>query len=248
MTTPVIFTAGCTLLGFQVGAFLPALVRRLDPTASGTITRPGCHLPVRHLGCPSWRGWVTTANTCTHCGRRLGPAALPLELHTAAVFGLLAWRLGPSPALPAFLYLGAAGVALAVADLRTRRLPDLLVLPSYPIAALLLGLAAVTADGAGPYLRALTAAALLFSAYAVLAMLGPRNGMGGGDVKLAGVLGMFLGWLGWRAVLNGTVLAFGFASIVAAALLASRRATWSSSIPFGPFMLAGTLAATVLSG
>ncbi|PBC69589.1 leader peptidase (prepilin peptidase)/N-methyltransferase [Streptomyces sp. TLI_235] len=175
------------------------------------------------------------------------PLAAPLPAAcTSALFALLSWRLGPTAALPGYLYLGAIGIPLTVIDLRVRRLPDRLVLPAYPVGALLLASAAAMLGDARPFLRALAAAAVLFAAYALLAIIGPRNGMGGGDVKLAGVLGMFLGWLGWREVLTGTALAFGLGAATGAALLVLRRATWRSSIPFGPFMLVGALVATTI--
>jgi leader peptidase (prepilin peptidase)/N-methyltransferase len=71
-------------------------------------------------------------------------------------------------------------------------------------------------------------------------------GMGFGDVKLAGVLGMYLGFLGWPHVFAGTFAAFLFGGLWSLALLVSRRGTLKSSIPFGPFMLAGAVAAMAL--
>jgi leader peptidase (prepilin peptidase)/N-methyltransferase len=69
--------------------------------------------------------------------------------------------------------------------------------------------------------------------------------MGMGDVKLAGVLGLFLGWLGWSELLVGAFAAFLLGGVVALALLAARRVTRSSGIPFGPWMLAGAWSAVL---
>ena len=190
-------------------------------------------------------GWLLPWSRCRECGLRLGLAFPVLEVATAAVFGLLAWRIGPTPALPAFLYLGAVGVVLTVVDIEVRRLPDAFTLPSYMVGAALLGLAAVVGGSAGPYVRALAAAAVLLGLYAAMAMLGPAGGMGGGDVKLAGVLGLYLGWLGWPEVLVGTLLAFGLGAGVGLLLLLLRRANRTSAIPFGPCMVAGSLATVV---
>ena len=63
--------------------------------------------------------------------------------------------------------------------------------------------------------------------------------MGFGDVKLAGVLGLYLGWLGWAEVVDGGFLGFLFGGVVGVALMVVRRAGRKSQIPFGPFMLAG---------
>ena len=67
------------------------------------------------------------------------------------------------------------------------------------------------------------------------------SGLGLGDVKLAGVLGAFLGWLGWPAVLVGTVAAFVINAAVALVLLAARQVGTKSGIAFGPAMVAGAV-------
>lgn len=162
----------------------------------------------------------------------------------AATCGVLAGSVGPTAELPAFFYLGWVGVVLAAIDLRHHRLPDLLVLPSYPIAVALLSVAA-TADGdGGPLARSLACAAALAGFYYVIAFAAP-GGLGFGDVKLAGVLGLYLGWVGWSAVVLAIVLAFTSAAAMALILIALRRAGRRSRIPFGPFMIVGALASVV---
>ncbi len=76
--------------------------------------------------------------------------------------------------------------------------------------------------------------------YLVLALINP-SGLGLGDVKLAGLLGAFLGWLGWQQVLLGTLAAFVCSAVVALALLATRRATKKTEFPFGPWMIVGAV-------
>jgi leader peptidase (prepilin peptidase)/N-methyltransferase len=97
----------------------------------------------------------------------------------------------------------------------------------------------------GPGLRVVAGGAALWLFYFLLRALYPP-GMGFGDVKLAGVLGMYLGFLGWQHVLAGTFAAFLFGGLWSLGLLVSRRGTLKTSIPFGPFMLAGTVAAMLL--
>jgi len=72
--------------------------------------------------------------------------------------------------------------------------------------------------------------------------------MGFGDVKLAGVLGLYLGWLGWAEVVSGGFLGFLFGGVIGLGLMAVRRAGRKSQIPFGPFMLAGALVAILWGG
>lgn len=163
----------------------------------------------------------------------------------AAVLALVAWRIGPVPALPAFLYLAATGVVLTVIDVALKRLPDPLTLPSYAVGLLALGLAAPFTDRGGVrLLHALMGMAALFLVYAVQWFIVP-NQIGLGDVKLAGVLGLYLGWLGLPAWVFGTCAGYVLAALYAVGLLAARRATLKSHIPFGPFMLAGVLAAVL---
>lgn len=70
--------------------------------------------------------------------------------------------------------------------------------------------------------------------------------MGFGDVKLAGVLGLYLGYLGWSHIFAGTFVAFLLGGLWSLFILAARRGTLRSAIPFGPFMLAGAAVAMVL--
>ena len=86
----------------------------------------------------------------------------------------------------------------------------------------------------------------LFVFYLLLRML-RAGGMGGGDVKLSGVLGVFLGYLGWDAVLTGAVAGFVFGGLFAAALLLARRGGRDTAVAFGPWMLLGAWAA-ILAG
>jgi leader peptidase (prepilin peptidase) / N-methyltransferase len=161
-----------------------------------------------------------------------------LEVVTALLFGLAGLRFGSSWALPAFLVLAAVGVLLAVVDLQHRLLPNRVVVPSLGLGVALLVLPAAL-EGAWPaLLRAVLGAGALFAAFLVLALVSP-GGMGMGDVKLAALVGLHLGWLGWAAVALGAVAGFVVQAVVALGLLASRRIGLRAELPFGPAMLAG---------
>jgi leader peptidase (prepilin peptidase)/N-methyltransferase len=171
-----------------------------------------------------------------------------VELGTGAGFALMALRFGLSPVLPAFLLLAALAPALAVTDLRWQRLPDRLTLPAYPAAALLLaGGALAVPGGAGHFLSALAGLAAAWLFFALLALIHPA-GLGWGDVKLSGVLGLYLGWLGPAAVVAGLLGAFVLAALAGLGLIATGKATRKSQIPFGPFMLASAIATIAASG
>jgi leader peptidase (prepilin peptidase) / N-methyltransferase len=155
--------------------------------------------------------------------------------------GAVAGAVGAEPHLPAYLWLAAVGVTLAVIDVETLRLPDRLTLPSYPVGLVLLAIPADwTALG-----RAVLAAAVAGAAALLLAWLAPRGGFGLGDVKLLGMLGLFLGWLGWGVLVLGVALGFVFGAVVAIGMLASRRAGLRDHLAFGPWLIAGALVAVV---
>ena len=181
-------------------------------------------------------------------GRLLRPAArLPWpELVTAVLFALVTARFAHSWALPAFLVFCAVGVLLALIDLGHRLLPDRVVLPALGAGAvLLLGAAALDGNWAG-LVRAYGAAALLFAVFLVLALLAPA-GLGMGDVKLAAVMGLALGWVSWRAVVLGGAAGFVVQAAVALVLLATRRVGVKGELPFGPAMLAGAVLALLVA-
>lgn len=166
----------------------------------------------------------------------------------ALALGMMGWRFGLSPALPAYSYLAVVGAVLAVIDVRQRRLPDRLTLPSYPIALALLGLAAAALPGGGRhFLGALLGMGVALGLFGGQAVIYP-DGLGWGDVKLAGILGLYLGWLGLTALAAGLFLGYLLAGLAGLGLIAAGRASRKTQLPFGPFLLAGTLAAIAFSG
>ncbi|GAA4487294.1 A24 family peptidase [Microbacterium panaciterrae] len=136
------------------------------------------------------------------------------------------------------LALLGIGVWLIVIDIGSHRLPDRIVLPTLAGAiALVLVEAAVTGDG-GPSAGALWGMLLLGGFYAILRLLS-RGGLGGGDVKLAAVIGLILGWHGGQALIVGAAAAFVLGAVHALALIVLRRADRRSHIAFGPWMILG---------
>ena len=142
------------------------------------------------------------------------------------------------PVVLAYAWFAGISVVLAVIDLRTHRLPNRIVLPSYAVGIGCLLVASVLGQPWQRFLAALVGMAGLFAFYLALRAVS-RTGIGGGDVKLAGLVGLHLGWLGLSPVLLGAIAAFLIGGVVAVVLLATRRATRQTAIPFGPFMLAG---------
>ena len=157
-------------------------------------------------------------------------------------------------------------IALTLIDLDTRRLPNAIVLPGWgTIVALLLVTTVLTgllpADGGleagrlgdgsweridwGPLLRAVIGGIALFLFYFTVRLISPR-GMGGGDVKLAGLVGTILGWFGWSSLIVGAFAAFALGGVFGIAMMLIGRARRKSAIPFGPWMLAGAWTGVVV--
>jgi leader peptidase (prepilin peptidase)/N-methyltransferase len=245
-----VLIAFCGVLGLAAGSFLNVVVYRLPRAES--LLRPSSHcpqclVPIRRRHNVPVLGWLLLGGCCADCRRPISVRYPLVEAGTAVLFVAVAARLGASIALPAYLYLAAIAVALALIDLDQRRLPNAIVLPSYLVGAvLLLPAAAASSDwvAAG---RALLAMALLWLGFLALRLIHPA-GMGYGDVKLAGLLGLFLGWLGWGEVWVGAFAGFVLGALAGAVLLGSRRATRKTAIPFGPAMLAGALLALFAAG
>lgn len=240
----------CALLGLLVGSFLNVVVWRVprgESVVSPPSHCPGCNRPVRPRDNVPVVSWVLLKGRCRDCDEPISVRYPLVEVATAVVFGALAARIGFEPELPAFLYLGAIGVALALIDIDTKRLPNAIVLPSYVVGLVLLGTAALIDGDYHDLLRGVLGMVALYAFYFVLAFIYPA-GMGFGDVKLAGILGLYLGWLGWAEVVAGGFLGFLFGGVTGLALMALRRAGRKSQIPFGPFMLAGALVSILWGG
>lgn len=169
------------------------------------------------------------------------PAWLRARPHVplAAAGAAGAWHLSTS--WSEFLTLAVLALAcalLVVCDLVEHRLPNAVVLPMYPILFFLLALTAAATDGWQELGRAFLGSIVLLAGYFGVALAHPK-GMGLGDVKLSGLLGLFLGWFGWHQVMLGTLAAFVLNGLIAIVVLAARRTGLKSELPFGPSMIAG---------
>ena len=181
---------------------------------------------------------------------RFSPArGLILSSAAASVSGcvlatVLAIRVGATALIPAYALFGLAGSAIAVYDLRRRKVPNWMLMPISFSVTLLLVVAAAVDDRWGSMFRGVCAAAVVTFAFGALAVVF-RRGLGFGDVKLAGLIGLVTGFISWHTVWLGIVLAF-FGAAVVAAILLVRRASQRTTIPFAPFMVLGAAVAVCL--
>ncbi len=241
-------TVLAALLGLAVGWFLNLVVHRV-PRGESPVRPPSrcpaCGHPVRARHNVPVVGWLVLRGRCADCKTRISIRYPLVELGTAVVFAAVTARLGQldlRSAIPAYLYFAAAGIALALIDLDVRRLPNVIVLPSYPVIAVLLFGSAWWQHDWWSLARAGIGAAALFALYAVISFIQP-GGMGLGDVKLSGVVGAVLGYLSWSALVIGGFLGFLLGAVAGVALIVAGRGGRKTAVPFGPFMIAGALLA-----
>ncbi len=159
---------------------------------------------------------------------------------TGVAFGVLVLRVGADAVLPAFLAVTAAGTAVAIVDLREKRIPNRMLVVAAPVVAALLVAGALLRGEPERLVGVLAGAAAMFVLYFVIALVAPAA-MGMGDVKLAALLGGALGAVGLTGWLVGLLAAFLIGGVVAVVALVAGRVGWRGSIPFGPWMVAGTL-------
>jgi len=240
-------------LGLVIGSFLNVVVYRVPAglsVVSPASACPRCEHPIRGYDNVPILSWVVLRGRCRDCRAPI-PVRYPLvELATGVLFlavtaffvpqlvGTGTVLAGHIVALVAYLFLMAISIVLTLVDLDTHRLPNAVVLPAYPVLVVLLGASsALTGDWAA-FVRALTGMVGLGVGYLALALAVP-GGMGFGDVKLAGVLGFALAYLGWGPLAVGAFGAFLLGGMFAVGLLLTHRAGRKNGIPFGPWMLGG---------
>ena len=243
--------AGAGIVGTLIGSFLNVVAWRLPRGQS--LSHPGSHCPKCEHPIRWWDNipvvsWLILRGRCRDCRERISVRYPLIELATALFFvGVAWWVVSTVPervegatiiALIAYLYLAAISVALALIDIDSHKLPNKIVLPAYVVGVVLLGTASVLAADYDSLLRAAIGSAAMFLAYLLMALAYPR-GMGLGDVKLAGVLGLFLAWVGWGPLAVGAFAAFVLGGVFSIILLALHRVGRKSGIPFGPWMLGG---------
>lgn len=168
-----------------------------------------------------------------------------IEVATVVLFAAFAVRLGRDPALPAYCVLAAGLVALSVIDAQTHRLPREFTYTTLTIGAPLLVVAAVVDDDPRRLLDAAIGGVVLTGVFWLGYVL-TRGGLGPGDVRLAPLLGVYLGYVSLATVAAGAVVGLVAAMVYGLAVLVVRGR--SEPYPFGPFLAGGTLATLLVVG
>ncbi len=229
--------------GLVIGSFLNVVIWRIPRKES--IVRPPSHCP----GCDGKIAnrdnvpvvsWLLLRGRCRNCGTAISVRYPFVELLTAILFAAVGARFAHSWALPAYLVLAGFLVALSAIDLEHFILPNRILYPADAAALVLLGVASAASHDWGAFGRAVLAGVVAFSVFFAIHVASPR-GMGFGDVRLAFLLGLSLGWLGWGEVAGGLFAGFLYGAVVGVVLIAVKIRGRKQQIPFGPFLAAGAM-------
>lgn len=245
MTAPFQLVAAVPagLVGLAVGSFGGVVADRV-PRGESIVAPPShcdsCGATLRSFENVPLVSYLVLRGRCRSCGARIPTRDLALELVMAGVFVLLAWRLPTLWAIPAYCVFAAGLVILSAVDLELRRLPTPIVYWAAGLGGALLVVASAATGNWHQLLDAAIGAAACFVVFFAIFFAVPK-GMGFGDVRLAGLCGGILGWLGLRVVPVGIFAAFVVAGIPAIFLLILGKANRKSQLPFGPYLAAGAL-------
>jgi len=235
--------------GLAVGSFTNVLIARVpvgEDWVRGSSRCPACGHPIAWYDNIPVFSWLWLSRRCRHCHAPISGVYPAVEILVAALWVAIAVQFGARILALGLAYLACISVALVFIDLRAQRLPDALVLPSYPIVAVLLAADAVAGGGFGNLARAAAGLGAMGGVYGLLWFVYPK-GMGFGDVKTAGLVGMVAGYLGWSSLAVAGIAGPLIGGVVVVAGLATHRLTRKSRVPYGPALLAGAWVA-ILAG
>jgi leader peptidase (prepilin peptidase) / N-methyltransferase len=239
----ILIAAIAGVYGLVIGSFLNVVIWRVPRQES--LVKPGSHCP----GCDApiaprdnipVLSWLLLRGRCRNCGEPISNRYPFVELLTGVLFAAVGARFFDSWALPAFLLLTAALIAISAIDLELFIIPNRIVYPVGIAGTILLFAAAAIEGDWSSFGSALVGAAGAFTFFLILHLVSPR-GMGFGDVRLSFVLGLFLGWLGGLYVFGGLFLGFFLGAVIGIVLIALGSRSRKQHIPFGPFLAAGTM-------
>jgi leader peptidase (prepilin peptidase)/N-methyltransferase len=237
-----------TVLGLVLGSFLNVVVYRLPLGMSVVRPRsacPTCGTPIQGRDNVPVLSYLLLRGRCRACQTHISAEYPIVEAITGALFGLTALAF-PHRLVVAAMIAPFLGVMLAAAliDLRHRIIPNALTYASFLVLLPVVGVVAFSTDGVS-----LARAGLGLLAYGgglmVIALVAP-GGMGMGDAKLAALIGLVLGALGWRYVAVAAMVAVIAGGVGAIGALIAGRGR-KDTIPFGPFLAAGAIVAALLA-
>lgn len=242
-------TAFVVLVGFATGSFLNVVIYR-SPIGLSVVKPPsacpGCATFIRPYDNIPVLSWFVLRGRCRACRTSISFRYPAVEFVCGVLWFATALAIGPEPELAAYLVATAGLLALSIIDLDCFRVPDNVLFPTLGLTAALFVMAAAF-DGWDHLARAGAGGLMAFSVFLVIHLIAP-NGMGFGDVKLAALCGMLLGWQGLAFVFVGMLAGVALGAVVGIALMPFRRTAFGKHLPFAPFMSVGAWAVALWGG
>jgi leader peptidase (prepilin peptidase)/N-methyltransferase len=227
------------LVALLVGALVGWFVPRLIALVPEPVHEPAAEEPDPSLSLPPAPAKVLYVDLAARPG-----LALRCAVATGLVAGALAASVGFDGALLVLMPLVPVGVALAFIDWHTTLLPTRIIAPSYGVVVLCVLVAGLIDGDRDPVLRSGLGWLAMGGFFVLLWLVYPR-GLGYGDVRLSGLLGLALGYVGWPALITATYGAFLIGGL-GGALLGALKVVNRKRFPFGPFMLVAALLGVAL--
>jgi leader peptidase (prepilin peptidase) / N-methyltransferase len=236
-----VILAAVVAFGLAWGSFANVLIARV-PAGQDWVREPS-HCPT--CGHPiAWHdnipvlSWLWLSRRCRHCRRPISARYPLVEFLVAGAFAAIYLLFGATLVALALAYLALISVVLAAIDLDVRRLPDSIVLPAYPALVVLLCADSAVVGEWWPLARAAVGALALAGFYLGMLAIYPR-GMGWGDVKTAGILGLALGYLGWAQLGVGAFFGPILGGLAVLPGLLIGRVSLKTRVPYGPALIVG---------
>lgn len=229
------------VLGLLCGSFTNVLVARIPAGEEWVRTPshcPECRAELAWYDNIPVLSWLWLRRRCRSCHRPISARYPLVELLVAVLFATVAAKFGVSVLAFAMAYLAVISVALAAIDLEYMRLPNALTLPAYPVLVVFIVIEAWVTGEWWMVVRALIGAMSLGAFYLLFWLIYPK-GMGFGDVKTAGMLGLMLGAVSWSALVVGAISGPLIGGVVGVVVIVRTRKARGVRIPYGPWLLAG---------
>ncbi|MFP5403786.1 MAG: prepilin peptidase [Gammaproteobacteria bacterium] len=261
---PGLFAALTCLVGLAVGSFLNVVIHRLpkmmeaawhvqcaELRGEAAAPAPAYNLWTPRSACPHCGhritalenvpllSWLWLRGRCSACGTAISARYPLVELLTALLSAVAAWKWGVSVQTLGALLLVWTLVALAFIDFDTTLLPDSLTLPLLWL-GLLFNLGGHFASLSDAVIGAMAGYGILWSVYWLFKLATGKEGMGFGDFKLLGALGA---WLGWQLLPVTLLLASVVGAAIGIAMIVFVKHDRRVPIPFGPYLAGGGLIA-----
>jgi leader peptidase (prepilin peptidase)/N-methyltransferase len=235
--------------GLVLGDGIEILVHRLGERRP--LDRPWwrcevCEAPPTGIGRLPVVRVLSRRRGCLSCGAPVKQSFRPavLAVVSALVLAGFAVRFGADPVLAAYAVFGLSMVAISAVDLERWIIPNHIIYPTLALLLPLFVVASAVDDRWGSLGRAAASGAAAFAGFYILHLVVPR-GMGFGDVRLAGVIGLATGWLGYGHAFVGFFSAFVLGSVVGIVVIVVTGGDRKSRIPFGPFLAAGAIVSII---